>query len=220
MDILHTSAFLPILWQYNFFLHDKLCGLQQGTAVVPVYSFYFYQDMTSLVWLTVPPSSGKSIHTFNGGCGERKRDRRKEGGLLKRRHFCFSFNFFCDGDYQNANHTYIIHTRTVQYITKQSNRFTTALPHFTVTFTTAICPIPYRHISILRKHIFYYTIYLYKQTSYIYVVFGTRYEILLYSSLYSICTQLCSTILAYCTVQQQICTLSTHRSSHIICTYT
>ena len=78
----------PILWQYNFFLHeDKLCGLQQGTAVVPVYSFYFYRDMTSLVWLTVPPSSGKSIHTFNGGCGERKRDRRKEGGLLKRRHF-------------------------------------------------------------------------------------------------------------------------------------
>ena len=118
------------MWQYNFFLHeDKLCGLQQGTAVVPVYSFYFYRDMTSLVWLTVPPSSGKSIHTFNGGCGERKRDRRKEGGLMKRRHFCYSFNFFCDGDYQNANRTYIIHTRTVQYITKQSNRFTTALPH-------------------------------------------------------------------------------------------
>ena len=82
----------PILWQYNFFLHeDKLCGLQQGTAVVPVYSFYSYRDMTSLVWLTVPPSSSKSIHTFNGGCGERKRDRRKEGGLLKRRHFFFFF---------------------------------------------------------------------------------------------------------------------------------
>ena len=80
---------------------------------------------------------------------------------------------------------------------------------FTVTFTTAICPIPYRHICILRKHIFYYTISLYKQTSYIYVVFGTRYEILLYSSLYSIYTQLCSTILAYCTVRRQICTLST-----------
>ena len=61
---------------------------------------------------------------------------------------------------------------------------------FTVTFTTAICPIPYRHICILRKHIFYFTIYFYKRTSYIYVVFGTRYKILLYSSLYSIYTQL------------------------------
>ena len=58
MDILHISAFL-----------------------VPVYSFYFYRDMTSLVCLTVPLPPPANIYIFNGGRvvegGRRERERRK-----------------------------------------------------------------------------------------------------------------------------------------------
>ena len=62
MDILHTSV---------------------------VYSFYFYRDMTSLVWFTVPPLL-RQIYTYiNGGREDGKKERE---GLLQGHSFKILFS--------------------------------------------------------------------------------------------------------------------------------
>ena len=92
--------------------------------------FILFLSRHDVTCMAHSPPLLRQIYTYIQRRMWREKERQKERGRTpEKTTFCYSFNFFCDGDYQNANRTYIIHTRTVQYITKQSNRFTTALPH-------------------------------------------------------------------------------------------
>ena len=128
----------PILWQYNFFLHeDKLCGLQQGTAVVPVYSFYFYRNMTSLVWLTAPPLL-RQIYTYIQRRMWGEKERQKERGRTNEKTTFnltpFPFYTVCDTGYQpfivyNLSTTPWNISKYFTTLYATSNMFITALLH-------------------------------------------------------------------------------------------
>ena len=111
MDILHPRSFYPRsaghthIVAIQFFptwrqIMRATAGNSGSSSIFIL--FLSKYDVTCMAY-SPPPSSGKSIHTFNGGCGERKRDRRKEGGLMKRRHLISLLSLFIQYVTQDTN---------------------------------------------------------------------------------------------------------------------
>ena len=152
----------------------------------------FSHDGTRMVYSPLP----------SGGRRDKKRDGRKEEGPMKIRHFFCSCNkmaWFC------THYTYkqyvCFHTRlrtlytSIQYPRKVPTGLYVLINFFLFKIIPQIVCTEVDILHILafsnydggRGKVFYLAIYFYKR-------FSTRYEILLYSSLYCIYTKLHSTL--------------------------